>query len=98
MSLNPREVPIVSPDAGNPAVQEDANSPNNILRKAKELESQSGADTKYDATPPPRVEGYQGNVEVVWADDETQAKEITLALFLTSAVILLLYAAAPNPV
>lgn len=98
MSLNPREVAIVSPDAGNTNVQEDPNSPNSILKKAKELEVQSGADTKYDATPPPRVEGYQGNVEVIWVDDETQAKEITLALFLTSAVILLLYAAAPNAV
>ena len=96
MSLNPTEVPIVSSDAGNLSVQEDPNSPASIARRAKIMEAQSGADTKYDATPPSRVEGYGNWVEIQWDGEETKAKEITLGLFLATAVLLLLYSAAPN--
>lgn len=98
MSLNPREVPIITSDAGNPSVEEDPNSPASIIKKAKLMESQSGADMKYDATPPPRVEGYGDWVEIQWDGEEEKAKEITLGLFLATAVLLLLYTAAPNTV
>jgi hypothetical protein len=39
------------------------------MRKAKETHAQTAADTKYDASPPPRVskEGYAGFYDV-WKD------------------------------
>lgn len=91
-----REIPIVSPDAGDATVQSDPNSPEAIAKRARSIEAQSGADMKYDARPPARIENYQDWVEIVWDGDDT--RETMLGLFLASAVLLLLYSAAPNPV
>ena len=97
MSALSTAVPVITPDAGEAAALQDPNSPASIAKRAREMESQSGADMKYDARPPARVEPYQNWVEIQWDGEETKAKEITMALFLASSVLLLLYAAAPNP-
>lgn len=82
-----QQIPIISPDAGDTIALQDPNSPASIMKKAKEMEAQSAADRKFDATAPPR-EGFQGC--------EEKTHEITHALFLATSVLLLLYAAAPN--
>lgn len=93
-----QEIPIVTPDAGDTNEQVDPNSPAAIAKRARFMETQSGADTKYDAKPPARVEPFENWVTIQWDGEETQAKEITFALFLATSVLLFLYAAAPNPV
>ena len=90
-----RAIPIISPNAGSPGVLADPLSPESIMKKAKEQEVQGGADMKYDATAPKRVEGFGGDVIVQWETTKRE-KEITLGLFLASSVLLLLYAAAPE--
>jgi hypothetical protein len=57
------------------------------MKKAKEMEAQTAADRKFDATAPPR-EGFE--------DCNETPHEITHALLLATSVLLLLYAAAPN--
>lgn len=89
-----QEIPVVSADAGDIAALNDPNSPASIMKKAKSQEVQSAADMKYDAVAPPRVDGFQGCV-VEW-ESPTKEKEITSSLFLASAVLLLLYAVAPE--
>lgn len=97
MNTVAKDIPIITPDAGDTTAQADPNSPASIAKRARELESQSAADMKYDARAPPRVEAYEDWIAIQWDGEETKSKEITMALFLTTAVILLLYAAAPNP-
>lgn len=93
--MNPaREVPIISSDAGDTIALQDPNSPASIIKKAKQQEAQTAANMKYDAQAP--AEGFQGCV-VEWEKPD-KSKEIFHALFLASAVALLLYAAAPSPV
>lgn len=93
--MNPvREVPIISSDAGDTIALQDPMSPASIMKKAKQQETQSAADMKYDAQAPP-PEGFE-NCIVEWEKPDT-SKEIIHALFLASAVALLLYAAAPSP-
>ena len=92
--MNTQQIPVIYADAGNKMVLSDPNSPESIIKRAKEQEAQSGADTKYDATPPPRLENFQ-DVTIVWTNN-IHEKEVTLGLFLASAVLLLLYAAAPE--
>lgn len=91
----PKMIPVVSPDAGSPGALQDPNSPESIMKKAREMEVQSGADMKYDATAPARVEAFGGDVIVVWEQRKKQ-HEITLGLFLASSILLFLYAAAPE--
>jgi hypothetical protein len=92
-----QDVPVVSADAGTNQEQQDPTSPAMLARRSKFVEIQSSADMKYDATAPPRVETFQNWVTIQWDNEETRAQEITLGFFLASAVLLLLYAAAPNP-
>ncbi len=82
-----QEIPIISSDAGDISALQDPNSPASIMKKAKEMEAQSTADRKFDASAPPR-EGFQ--------DCDSQYHEITHALLLASSVLLFLYAAAPH--
>jgi hypothetical protein len=84
----PREIPIISSDAGDPVALQDPNSPASIMKKAKEQQVQSGADMKFDAAAPPRVEQFENYND--------SSKSILLSLFLSSSVVLILYAAAPN--
>ena len=84
-----QQIPIVTSDAGDKVALEDPNSPASIMKKSKEMEAQSAADMKYDAKAPPR-EGFQ--------DCTDTYNEIAHSLFLASAVLLLLYAAAPNQI
>jgi hypothetical protein len=82
-----QQIPIISPDAGDTNALQDPNSPASIMKKAKEMEAQTAADRKFDATAPPR-EGFE--------DCNETPHEITHALLLATSVLLLLYAAAPN--
>lgn len=92
--MNPvREVPIISSDAGDTIALQDPTSPASIMKKAKQQEAQSAADMKYDAQAPP-AEGFE-NCVVEWEKPDT-SNEIIHALFLASAVALLLYTAAPT--
>lgn len=84
----PREIPIISSDAGDPVALQDPNSPASIMKRAKEQQVQSGADMKFDAAAPPRVEQFENY--------DGSSKSILLSLFLASSVVLILYAAAPN--
>lgn len=93
-----QEIPILTPDAGETTTDTDPNSPANIAKRARYMETQSGADTKYDAKPPARVEPFENWVTIQWDGEEKKAKEITIALFLATSVLLFLYAAAPNRV
>lgn len=93
--MNPtREVGVVSSDAGDTVALKDPNSPASIMRRAKIQEAQSAADMKYDAEAPRRVESFE-NCVVEW-EGASKQKEITHSLFLSSAVLLLLYAVAPD--
>lgn len=60
------QIPVISGDAGNPEALSNPNSPASIMKKLKETNAQTAADTKYDAAPPPRVskEGYAGFYDV----------------------------------
>lgn len=82
-------IPVVSADAGDPQALKEPNSPASIMKKAQASESQSAADTKFDAPPPPR-EGFRSY------DRHAESKGIFEALFLASASLLLLYKAAPE--
>jgi hypothetical protein len=84
-----REIPIISSDAGDPIALQDPNSPASVMKKAKEQEVQTGADTKFDATAPPRVEGFQSY-------EESKYHSIIHSLFLATSTVLFLYAAAPS--
>ena len=93
--MNPvREVPVISADAGDSKALLDPNSPASLMKKAKLQEAQSAADMKYDAEAPKRLENFE-NCVVEW-EPPNQFHTISHALFLASAVVLLLYAAAPN--
>ena len=83
-----QQIPVISPDAGDPVALQDPSSPASIMKRAKAMEAQTVADTRYDATPPPRREGFQ--------DCTKEYHEITHGLLLATSVLLLLYAVAPN--
>jgi hypothetical protein len=90
------QIPIVSPDAGDPVALSDPNSPASLAKRAREQESQSGADTLYDQPPPSRVSQAQGfiNYTPCFIDE----LRITGAgLFISLGALFLLYAVAPNP-
>ena len=85
------EVPIVSANAGNPEALSDPNSPESLAKKAKEQQSQTGADTKYDERPPERLAAF--------VDYRTECPDPAVTgagMFLSLAVLLLLYASAPD--
>ncbi len=83
-----QEIPIVTPDAGNPMVLANPNSPASIMKKASEQQAQTQADTQYDSPPPARIESFQnGSID---------SEPVYLGLFLAASVLLFLYKAAPG--
>jgi hypothetical protein len=86
--------PNISANAGDEATLRDPNSPESIARKAKQSEVQSSEDKRYDAPPP------QGFVDyiVMWDDERKRSQEITSGLFLSLAVLLFLFKAAPDAI
>ena len=88
------EIPIVSADAGDPIALSNPNSPASLAKKAREQESQTGADCKYDETPPERLaQGFQNYTLC----DKEDLKLTGAGTFLSLSILLLLYAVAPNP-
>lgn len=87
-------IPIVSADAGDPVALSNPNSPASLAKKAREQESQSAADTKYDETPPERVAQGFMNYSVCTEDE---LRLTGAGTFLSLSLLLLLYAVAPNP-
>jgi hypothetical protein len=88
------QMPIISPDAGDPVALSNPNSPESLVKKAREQEAQSGADTLYDQPPPPRVDQPFQDYTPCLVDE----LRITGAgLFMSLGALLLLYAVAPNP-
>ena len=90
-----QEAPNISADAGNPSALSNPNSAESLALRAKKLEVQTSADTKYDAKTAP-VEEFQNEVEIVWTNAAAEREEITLGLFLAMSGILFLYALAPD--
>jgi hypothetical protein len=88
------EIPVVSPDAGDPVALSDPNSPASLAKRSREQESQSGADTLYDQPPPPRVEQGFINYSPCFVDE---VRVTGAGLFMSLSVLFLLYAVAPNP-
>ena len=85
------QIPVITPDAGDPKALSDPNSVASIMKRAKEQQSQTGADTKYDSAPPERVpQGFEDYGSCV----EERIKETGAGLFLSLSILLLLYAAA----
>ena len=86
-------IPVVTPDAGDPKALSDPNSVASIMKKAREQQSQTGADTKYDSPPPERIaqSGFQNYGEKCLAD---RIQETGAGMFLSLSILLLLYAAA----
>ena len=92
------QIPIVSPDAGDPVALSDPNSPASLAKRAREQESQSGADTLYDQPPPPRVAQTQSQGFVNYSPCFVDELRVTGAgLFISLGALFLLYAVAPNP-
>lgn len=88
------QIPIVSPDAGDPIALSDPNSPASLAKRAREQESQSGADSLYDQPPPPRqTQGFEDYTPCFL--DELRVTGA--GLFMSLGTLLLLYAVAPNP-
>jgi len=86
-------IPIITPDAGDPRALSDPNSAASIMKKAREQQSQTGADTKYDSPPPERV-SQSGFVNYGEKSLDDQIQETGAGLFLSLSILLLLYAAA----
>ena len=86
-------IPVVTPDAGDPKALSDPNSVASIMKKAREQQSQTGADTKYDSPPPERVaqSGFENYGDKCLAD---RIQETGAGMFLSLSILLLLYAAA----
>ena len=83
------QVPIISPDAGNPEALTYPKSPASLAKKAKQAEIQSVADTKYDAKPALRKgEGFANY-------SPNNKKEIVAGFLISSAFLLFLYSIAP---
>lgn len=88
------QIPVVSADAGDPIALSNPTSAASLAKKAKEQESQTGADGKYDETPPERVP--QGFLDMSACAQQDQ-REAGAGILLSLSILLLLYAAAPNP-
>ena len=86
-------IPVVTPDAGDPKALSDPNSVASIMKKAREQQSQTGADTKYDSPPPERIaqSGFQNYGDKSFTEE---IKETGAGMFLSLSILLLLYAAA----
>jgi hypothetical protein len=85
-------IPIITADAGDPKALSDPNSPASIMKKAKEQQSQTGADTKYDTTPPERIQ--QSFQDYGDGCTKENIRETGAGVFLSLSILLLLYAAA----
>ncbi len=92
--MSSAEAPNISANAGDEAALSDPNSPEAIARRAKQAESQSAEDQRYDAPPP---QGFQDYI-IVWENDQKRSKEISAGLFLTLGILLFLYKAAPDAI
>jgi hypothetical protein len=69
-----------------------------LAKKAREQESQSGADTLYDQPPPPRVDPNTNEGFIPYSPCFVDELRVTGAgLFMSMGVLFLLYAVAPNP-
>jgi hypothetical protein len=88
------EIPVVSPDAGDPIALSNPNSPASLAKRSREQEAQSGADTLYDQPPPPRVAQGFVNYSPCFVDE---LRVTGAGLFMSVGVLFLLYAVAPNP-
>lgn len=88
------QIPVVTPDAGDPVALSDPNSPASLAKRSREQESQSGADTLFDQPPPPRVEQPFTNFSPCFTDE---LRVTGAGLFMSLSILLLLYAVAPNP-
>jgi len=64
------------------------------MKKAKEQQSQTGADTRYDAAPPERVPVTAGFHDYGEKCLDQQLQETGAGLLLSFSILLLLYAAA----
>lgn len=53
-----KEVPSITPDAGNPVAYQKPNSPESITRKMAGLQAQAIEDTRYDLTMDKRPEPF----------------------------------------
>lgn len=91
------QIPVVSADAGDPIALSNPNSPASLAKKAKEQQSQTAADGKYDETPPERVPqgSSQGFLDMSVCTEQDK-REAGAGIFMSLAMLLLLYAAAPN--
>ncbi len=90
------QIPVISPDAGNPAALADPNSPESLAKRSREQESQAGADTTYDQPPPERIPQTQA-FEDYTPCLKDELRVTGAGLFLSLGCLFLLYAAAPNP-
>jgi hypothetical protein len=86
-------IPIITPDAGDPVALSDPNSVASIMKKSREQQSQTGADTKYDSAPPERI-AQSGFMNYGDKSFNEQIKETGAGMFLSLSIILLLYAVA----
>jgi hypothetical protein len=91
-----QQIPVVSPDAGDPVALQDPSSPASIMKRAKAMEVQTAADRKYDATPPQPLAEEEQRPREGFQDCDKEYHEITQGLLLATSVLLLLYAIAPN--
>jgi hypothetical protein len=85
-------VPVISPDAGNPAILANPNSLEAIMKKTTEQKVQSEADTLYDAPAPPPQEGFQVRTRIETGRHSAQIH----SLFLTMGILLLAYSLFPE--
>lgn len=88
------QIPVVTPDAGDPVALSDPNSPASLAKRSREQESQAGADTKFDEPPPERLSQPFEDYTPCLKDE---IRVTGAGLFLSLGFLFLLYAAAPNP-
>ncbi len=87
------QIPVVSPDAGDPIALSNPNSPASLAKRSREQEAQSSADTLYDQPPPPRVNQGFMNYSPCFLDE---LRVTGAGLFMSVGALFLLYAVAPN--
>ena len=91
----PKRVTIITPDIQS----NDPMSPSNLMKKAMLQEIQSTADTKYDAKPPARLEGFTINSGLLcnlFSTNQNHIKyqntiNITTSYLITASVFLIIY-------
>ena len=80
-------IPVVTADAGDPVALSNPNSIASIMKRASEQRSQTVADTKYDATPPARIEPYTN----IQANIHTNIKDTGASFLLSASILLVIY-------